>query len=143
MTPKSRSRREFVRTAGTALGASVLLAGCSGDGGDGGGGGGGDANVDVGPGGELRFDPEEVTVSTGETVEWSFESAGHNVSGNPDHHEEVSIPDGAEPFASVDEAMDINEPGSTFSHTFETAGEYTYVCVPHVASGMIGTVVVE
>jgi peptide/nickel transport system substrate-binding protein len=33
--------------------------------------------------------------------------------------------------------------GETFEHTFETAGEYRYVCVPHAGVGMQGTVVVE
>ncbi|MFC7174814.1 plastocyanin/azurin family copper-binding protein [Haloplanus litoreus] len=56
---------------------------------------------------------------------------------------------GAEPFASYDISGDdinhvsLNEAGTTYRHTFETTGEYTHVCVPHAASGMIGTIVVR
>jgi plastocyanin len=134
----------------------TALAGCGGDGdggdgdggddgngGDGGHGGGDGTEVAAGPGGDLVFDPETVTISTGETVTWTFESPSHNVSFDPDHHDDVSIPDGVDPFASVEGAFDTNEEGATWSHTFETAGEYQYVCVPHAASGMQGTVVVE
>ncbi|WP_306293929.1 plastocyanin/azurin family copper-binding protein [Halorientalis salina] len=129
------------------------LAGCSGNGGDDGSGNGtdgdsgGDGNtVAVGPDGQLVFEPEEITVETGETVTWEFESASHNVSAWPSHSEEVSIPDGAEGFGTMEEdgdPMATVGQGETFEHTFETAGEYTYVCVPHVASGMVGTVIVE
>lgn len=142
MSPDPVSRRQFVLATG-ALGASAPLAGCSDQGDDGGGDGG--TTVEAGPGGNLTFDPEEVTVSTGDTVEWSFEAAGHNVSAKPDAHEKVSIPDDAEPFASYqgDNRMQTVDSGGTFSHTFETAGEYTYVCVPHAGQGMVGTVVVE
>jgi plastocyanin len=157
----------MLKSTGAAV-AATMLAGCSGgDGGDsdedGGGGGGGedttesddsgenggsggDNTVAVSPDGELAFAPEEVTVSVGETVTWEFEAPSHNVDAWPEHQDQISIPDGAEgfgtmaqdgdPYATVDE-------GETFEHTFETAGEFTYVCVPHAASGMVGTIVVE
>ncbi|AGN00271.1 halocyanin hcpC [Salinarchaeum sp. Harcht-Bsk1] len=152
--PESYSRRQFV--AGTSAVTIAALAGCSGGGGGDGdsddgdgssdGGGGGDNIVAVGPGGDLVFEPDEITISTGETVTWEFESPTHNVSAYPDMSEEISIPDGASGFGTMEEGGDAYETvseGETFEHTFETAGEYTYVCVPHVASGMIGTIVVE
>ena len=109
----------------------------------GGAGGGETTTVASGPDGRLVFDPEAVEVAVGDTVVWEFESAGHNVGAIPEDSEEVSIPDGAEPFASYDgDPYAVDEEGETFEHTFETAGEYTYVCVPHVSSGMIGTVTV-
>lgn len=139
------SRRALLRsTAGvTALGAASALAGCSGgsdcsvD--------GADATVVSGPGQSLIFEPEEVTVEVGDTVGWCFESAGHNVSAVPEHSDVVSIPDGAEPFASYDgdATFQTLPAGETYTHTFETPGEYTYVCVPHETQGMVGTVVVE
>lgn len=103
------------------------------------------ATVEVGPGGSYSFDPEEVTIGVGETVTWSFATGGHNVSARPEDYSEVSLPEGADPFASFDgdDPYSYNDPGSTFSHTFETPGEYVYVCVPHAATGMIGRVVVE
>ena len=168
------SRRTFVELSATAgaLAATGALAGCiadpdvtetegagetetDGEGAttsteDGGGtategGGGGGTTVAAGPNGELVFDPEEVTIGVGETVTWEFESPGHNVSAVPEDSDEVSIPDGAEPFATYESGneFDTVPEGETFEHTFETAGTYTYVCVPHVSAGMIGTVVVE
>jgi plastocyanin len=154
------SRRQFVASTG-AVGVAAL-AGCTGGDGDGGdsgddettapettesaGGGGGENVVEAGPGGSLVFEPEEITVSVGDTVTWEFVSPSHNVSAWPDMNEKISIPDDADGFGSMEKGGDpfaTVEQGETFEHTFETAGEYTYVCVPHAASDMIGTVVVE
>lgn len=102
--------------------------------------------VVAGPGGRFVFDPEERAVSVGDTVTWEFASAGHNVSCFPDHSDEVSLPEGAEPFGSMGPDGDPFETvpaGETYAHTFETAGTYRYVCVPHVRQGMIARVVVE
>lgn len=135
------SRRRLVQSLGVAVGAG--LAGC------------GNApeptptnqgDVQVGPDGANVFAPAELTVSVGETVTWYFASPGHNVSAVPDHAPRVSLPEGAEPFASygADGSPNRTETrGVTYEHTFETPGEYTYVCVPHVRLGMVGTVVVE
>ena len=112
----------------------------------GGGGGGGENLVAAGPNAELVFEPEEITISSGETVTWEFESAGHNVSAWPEMNEGIAIPEGAEGFGTMEQGGDefaVVPQGETYEHTFETTGEYTYICVPHVASGMIGTVVVE
>jgi plastocyanin len=170
------SRRKFAATfSGVALAG---LAGCSGGNGGGDGDDGGseptatetatatdtpeptstptstpteeaDATIAVGPGGSLQFEPANTAISQGDTVEWVFESGGHNVSGHPDAASDVSLPEGAEPFASYDISGDdinhisLNEAGTTYRHTFETTGQYTYVCVPHVASGMIGQLTVR
>lgn len=140
---QSVSRRKFLASTGVAAVAAVAGCGGGGDGGD----SGGDGNtVIAGPDGDLVFDPEEITVSTGETVTWEFDSPNHNVVAWPDMHDEVSIPEGAEGFGSVEQGGDAFETvpeGETYSHTFETSGEFTYVCVPHAGSGMIGTVIVE
>lgn len=136
-----RSRRRFLALSGVAVAGSV--GGC---------GSGAtdtptsDADVVVGPNGTNAFDPETLTVEPGETVTWEFVSAGHNVSAVPDHAPQVSLPEGADPFASYGTDGTGNEThsrGETFEHTFETSGEYTYVCVPHLRQGMVGTVVVE
>lgn len=174
---KYLSRRKFAATFSGAVLAG--LAGCSGGGGGGGDGSNGeatatatetpeptatatatatptstpteeaDAKITVGPGGSLQFKPANTAISKGDTVEWVFDSGGHNVSGHPDAHSDVSLPEGAEPFASYDISGDninhltLEEAGSTYRHTFETAGDYTYVCVPHAASGMIGNLTVR
>lgn len=137
------SRRSFVRAGSLAVVGT--LAGCSSD-------ASGDEPTDtpagdvvVGPGGAYVYDPEEYTVSVGDTVSWSFASPRHNVSCVPDDDPQVSLPDGAEPFASYeDDSPGQTLPqGATYEHTFETAGEYTYVCIPHSRQGMVGTIRVE
>ena len=173
---KFLSRRKFAATFSGAVLAG--LAGCGGNGGDGGDGGDeatatatdtpeptatatatatatstpageADATITVGPGGSLQFEPETTAVSQGDTVEFVFDSGGHNVSGHPDAASQVSLPEGAEPFASYDISGDdinhvsLNEAGSTYRHTFEVTGQYTYVCVPHVSSGMVGNITVR
>lgn len=106
-----------------------------------------DADVVAGPDGDLVFDPQGLTVAVGETVTWGFASSGHNVSGRPEHSDVVSLPNGAEPFASygADGApLGSHVPqGDTYEHSFDAAGEFVYVCVPHVNQGMVGTVRVE
>lgn len=100
--------------------------------------------VAAGPNGNPVFDPESIEISVGETVTWTFESQGHNVSAKPEASSEVTIPDGATPFASYegDKTYELVSKGETYSHTFETAGTYTYVCVPHINVGMVGDVIV-
>lgn len=93
-----------------------------------------DQTVVVGPGGDLRFDPDTFTVSTGATVLWTWDSGGHNV--HP-----TSQPGGAS-WPGKDE--DLTYPaGSTHAYTFEVAGNYDYVCQPHQSSGMTGSFRVE
>ncbi len=142
----NRTRREFVSRAG-AVAVTGALAGCTGgDGDDGENGNGGDGNTVVaGPGGDLVFDPESITVSVGDTVTWEFDSPNHNVSANPDHADQAEMPDDAEPFASYegDNRFATVSEGQTYEHTFEVAGTYTYVCIPHAGAGMVGDVVVE
>ncbi|WP_049970963.1 plastocyanin/azurin family copper-binding protein [Haladaptatus cibarius] len=99
-----------------------------------GGGGGGTETVVVGPGGELVFEPAELQIQPGTTVEFVWESDTHNVI-------PTSQPDGAgwEGSGSESETFDT---GHTYSHTFDTEGSYEYECVPHATSGMTGTITV-
>lgn len=96
----------------------------------------------------LAFEPETVTVASGETVVWETVGAvAHSVTAY-----EARIPDGADYWASggfdSESAARSNYPdgsvgaGETFSHTFVTPGEHPYFCVPHQQQ-MKGTVVVE
>lgn len=161
--PTLTSRRSFASGLGVAL--TGALAGCTSNKSGGGGGGeettteqttttttteqttktSADAVVAVGPNGSLRFEPERVGISKGDTVLFEFESGGHNVGGNPKHHDTVSIPDGAQPFASYSNGnkYSTDAAGTTYSHTFETAGKYTYVCIPHASAGMVGHITVR
>ena len=108
-------------------------------------GGGGVTEIAAGPNGALVFKPETVNIPLGGTVTWNFKSPGHNVSAKPAASEVVELPQGAEPFASYPDgkSYQIVPEGESYSHTFETPGKYVYICVPHVSSGMIGTVKVS
>lgn len=129
----SPNRRTVLERTGAAL-AAVSLAGCLGgrrsDGGD-----GATETVKVGPSGDLSFDPERVVVAPGTTVQWVWESDTHNVAVR-------DRPDGAD-WQGTGGDGDVYDEGYEHSHTFEVAGEYEYVCVPHESAGMTGTVVVE
>lgn len=107
--------------------------------------GGGPTEVASGPNGNLVFTPEAVEIPVGMTVTWVFKSAGHNVSAKPDDHPKVETPDGAKPFASYEghKSYQVVPKGETYEYTFETPGTYTYVCIPHASSGMVGTVTVS
>ena len=101
--------------------------------------------VAAGPEGRLRFEPEDVELTVGDTIRWTFESPGHNVTSLPGASEKVRNPEGAEPFASYEgtQHFSIEEVGTTFEHAFTVAGEYVYVCAPHADQGMVGTVTVS
>ena len=137
------SRRRALAALGTA--AAVGIAGCA----------GGDASAaddyDVGMT-AVAFDPTELTVAVGDTVVWANTSSrGHTVTAY-----DSGIPDGADFFASggydsTEAARDAFgselggriDSGDSWSPTFEAPGEYEYLCIPHEASGMVGSVVVE
>ena len=101
--------------------------------------------VDVGPEGRLRFVPADIEISLGDTVEWTALSPGHNVTSHPDAAPRCWNPEGAEPFTSYegDAHFAIMEVGETFTHEFTVAGEYVYVCTPHVGQGMVGSIQVS
>ncbi|WP_336336865.1 DUF5059 domain-containing protein [Haloarcula brevis] len=99
----------------------------------------------------VAYAPEELTVSVGDTVAWE------HVGGEPHSVTAVEsdLPEGATYWASGGFESDSAareewengegavQSGQSYVHTFETAGEHAYVCIPHEAAGMVGTVVVE
>ena len=96
-----------------------------------------------------RFDPATITVTAGETVGFSNDSAqAHSVTAY-----EGRIPEGAEYFASggsprEHEARDgvtagLLRGGEDFSVQLDEPGEYDYFCIPHEEQGMKGTIIVE
>jgi len=138
-------RRTVLRMGGVALASGV--AGC---------GGSSPEETEMSDGGGLRvemtdglnFAPAELTVAVGDTVVWETTgSVAHSVTAY-----ESELPDGGSYFASggfesESAAREGYPEGSveqdeTFSHTFETAGEFAYFCLPH-ESGMRGTIIVE
>ncbi len=95
---------------------------------------------------QLRFAPAAVTIKRGETITWVNASPiPHTTTGDPDKNpvkktrpQLAQLPAGADGWDSG-----LLNQGQLFSHTFTVAGEYKYFCIPHILSGMLGTVTVE
>lgn len=95
---------------------------------------------------QLQFEPPAVTVAVGETVTWINESAmAHTATDDPaknpvaqTYPEYAQLPDGAAPWDSG-----LLQEGQSFSYTFTVPGTYDYFCIPHVLSGMRGTITVQ
>ena len=84
-------------------------------------------DIQMGSGGNLIFEPNEVTVSTGETVTFvNGDLPPHNIVFL--EHPELSHPDLA--FMS----------GEQFPVTFTEAGDYEFQCDPHAGAGMKGVI---
>jgi len=76
---------------------------------------------------DYTFTPKTLTVAVGTTVTWvNHDMARHTVTRD-----------------SSDEPFDSGLLGNqhVFTHTFMTAGSYSYICTPH--SGMQATIVVQ
>jgi plastocyanin len=90
----------------------------------------------------VGFEPGMMRINAGDTVAWKNNTREmHTVTFDPDLAStaaNVSLPDGVEPFDSGEIA-----PGDSFTHTFDTAGVYHYICQPHEDHGMVGTIVVR
>jgi len=88
------------------------------------------ADIQMGANGNLIFEPNEVTISTGESVTFTNgDLPPHNMVFN--EHPELSHPDLA--FTA----------GESFTVTFDTPGEYEFQCEPHAGAGMKGVIHVE
>ena len=88
------------------------------------------ADIQMGAGGNLVFEPHEVTINAGETVTFTNgDLPPHNIifAG----HEELSHPDLA--FMS----------GEQFPVAFAEAGDYEFQCDPHAGAGMKGVIHVK
>ena len=95
------------------------------------------------------FDPEEITVSAGETISFKNSSSeAHTVTAYAD-----GVPNGADYFSSgglpsEEAARDelsaaLVAAGDTYEVTLQKPGTYRYFCIPHEGSGMKGSIVVE
>ncbi|MEF8819201.1 MAG: halocyanin domain-containing protein [Haloferacaceae archaeon] len=152
MTADQYTRRRALQTATIAIGGGI--AGCTGNGSQSAGAESNEARFDGylsdvgnydgvvdrtgadtvtvsvgadGNGGGFAFAPAAVRVETGTRVvwEWTGKGGNHNVV-----HE-------GDAFASEL----VSTAGHIFTHTFDSAGEYKYVCTPHRSLGMKGVVV--
>jgi len=82
----------------------------------------------------LKFTPETIEISTGDTVVWDF--TGSTTVHNVVSENVVAADENWEKFATA--------PASTgqFRYTFNAVGEYEYVCDLHRVQGMVGKVTV-
>lgn len=143
MGDKSVTRRGFLLGAGGVVATAASESATAQEGGSGGNdssgngssGGGTTQEVQVGPGGDLIFDPDSLTITPGTTIEWVWDSDNHNifVENQPDGGNWEGTPGGQSKLYNT---------GHRYSHTFNTNGEYSYYCVPHRSAGMTGTVTV-
>ena len=92
-------------------------------------------------GGSYYFDPVGLYVDPGDTVKWVIKSGGHSTTsyspGNPEDGGVNLIPKGAKGWDSGV----LQNPGQSFSYTFEAQGTYDYYCIPHKSLGMIARIV--
>jgi plastocyanin len=83
----------------------------------------------------FAFEPEDVIVPVGGTVIWE------NLSTAGEGHTVASTDESSEVFVSSEPDPDVSlKEGQSFSHTFETAGSFPYICGIH--PDMTGTVIV-
>jgi plastocyanin len=99
--------------------------------------------VEVGAFGDDLFDPEDLTIAVGDTVQWLWvDDEDHNVESGVD-----GVHDGNFTSGSPTDVV-----GTTFEVTFDQAfldanpmpdDHYPYYCILHFDDGMIGSVTVE
>jgi plastocyanin len=85
----------------------------------------------------FAFDPATITVNQGDSVTWTWAGpdTNHSVTSDPNQADSFDSDPGRTPSAAD------HIPGSTFAHTFNTSGTFTYLCKVH--SFMTGKVVVN
>jgi plastocyanin len=90
----------------------------------------------------MRFEPAEVVIPVGGTVEWRNTAFfSHTVTDDPALAKDPSdalLPEGAQPFDSGKFGG-----GRTWRRTFTVPGRYVYFCRPHETHHMTGVVVVK
>lgn len=83
-----------------------------------------------------QFQPPTLSVARGTTVTWTNSGrTPHTVTDDPSkaiNKADSALPSGGQPFDSG-----LLNGGDTFTHTFDTPGEYSYYCTPHETLGMV------
>ena len=87
-------------------------------------------DITMGSNGNLVFEPNDVTISAGETV--------HFVNGMLPPHNII-----VEGRADLSRESLMFSPGESQDIKFTDAGDYDYWCGPHKGAGMIGTIHVD
>jgi plastocyanin len=89
------------------------------------------AEIQMGSGGMLVFEPCELTIAVGDTVTFvNNELPPHNVMFD-------------EPYTQMSHSDLAFASGEKFDLTFEQAGDYYFQCDPHAGAGMKGVIHVE
>jgi plastocyanin len=92
-------------------------------------------------GGSFRFEPMNITVKVGSTVQWVNVSDNRHTATDDPMHEKATgqaiLPAGVDPWSSP-----FLPNGQSFSRVFTVPGKYQYFCRNHEQFGMIGTVTV-
>ena len=90
----------------------------------------------------IAFEPNEITIASGETVTWVNEDeVDHTVtSGIPGKQGVPGVSEGTE--ARLDGLFDeaLPDAGATFSFTFDEAGTFSYFCEVHASMRGVVTV---
>jgi len=84
-------------------------------------------DVTMGSGGNLIFDPSDVTINAGDTI--------HFVNNMLPPHNII-----VEGRADLSRESLMFNPGESQDILFADAGDYTFFCGPHQGAGMIGTI---
>jgi len=127
------------------LAVSLLITGCGGAGGGGYSSSGTTTTISIIPGAALKcttaYFPYSVTILVGETVTWkNNDTMAHTVTSTSDSGPACTAGGGSTTESPLNSGNIT--PNGTFSHTFDTAGTYYYVCT--IADHeMRGTVIVE
>lgn len=79
----------------------------------------------------LSFDPDDLTVKVGDTVEWVWSGGNHTVTSG-------GGPDDPEVGMYFDDPLSSSNP--TVSFQFDQTGDYPSFCRPHFGLGMTGVV---
>ena len=127
------------------LAVSLLITGCGGAGGSGDSSSGTITTISIisgaSPACTSAYLPNSITILAGDTVTWeNNDSVAHTVTSTSDSGPECTAVGGLLTRAPLDSGLIASN--GTFSHTFDIAGTYYYVCT---VSGhlMRGTVIVE
>lgn len=135
------TRRHLLRGAGftvLSLGVLPVLQAC----GDGGARKSADGNAVIEMNDQMQFAPANLTIRAAQTVTWRNAGAMVHTStcdpASAQRPEHAVLPDGAEPWDSG-----LIRKGESWRLAFDVPGEYIYLCIPHEAGGMIGSLTVE
>jgi plastocyanin len=95
-------------------------------------------DVAVGPSGASRsFVPDALNIFGGDTVRWTWDSGGHNVTSGVSCNADNQF---CSPTDTNCGSNPLSNAGTIYTHTFGLAGAYSYYCAAHCGSGMTGTV---